>query len=161
MIIFIPERAMRIIWDECDRFGDKENGGRIIGVFGNDTLRVLGLIEAGPDAKRTSVSFFQDGDYQEPIFRKLERKVTNIRHLGNWHSHHCNGLETLSSGDVSTYRKNVNSQNHAQDFFYALLVTKKYSAKHFMFYRGDSRFYEIPQGNVRMVNDELLWPRTV
>jgi hypothetical protein len=166
--IFMPQRALQEIFNECDRFDKEETGGRLIGVFGeaagNLTLRVLGVIEAGPNAKRTAVSFFQDGEYQEPIFRRIEKRVRNINHLGNWHSHHCNALKTLSQGDLYTYRKIVNSPNHAVDFFYALLVTEKfkhggYAMRHFIFRRGISGFREVAQSNVKMVDDSLLWPR--
>ena len=103
--------------------------------------------------RRSPTSFFQDGEYQETIFRKIEAEHTEIEHLGNWHTHHVNGLNTLSSGDIETYKRIVNHEKHNTDFFYALLVVSKnqtfynrerYLMKHFLFKRGESLVYEDP-----------------
>lgn len=141
------------ITKECDRFNTHETGGALIGTYNYDShtglvITVSGVIDAGPKAQRTSVSFFKDGEYQEKIFRQIERRHPNIEHLGNWHTHHVNGLETLSKGDCETYHKNVNSKNHNTDFWYALLVTRKtvagmYLVKHYILYRNDPNEYQI------------------
>jgi hypothetical protein len=138
----------------------EEKGGKLV-------LRVAGMIESGPRASRSPVSFFQDGEHQERIFRQIERDHREIEHLGNWHTHHVNGLATLSSGDVTTYRKTVNHPNHNTPFFYALLVVAKhnttnplqrYNIKHYIFRRNDDNVYEIPQRDVEIVDGPLLWP---
>ena len=82
-----------------------------------------GVIEPGPEARRTRTSFFQDGDYQTEVFRRLEEQDPAIEHLGYWHTHHVNGYPRLSGGDVATYRRIVNHELQNLDFFYALLVT--------------------------------------
>lgn len=169
--LVMPEAALSTIFDECDGFDHDETGGRVIGTFKSEgdhlTISITGIIESGPQATRSAVSFFQDGAHQENIFRKLEQLRPEIEHLGNWHTHHVNGLETLSQGDISTYHRIVNHHNHNTSFFYALLVTKKhrssnplgrYSIKHFLFRRGDGTFYEIPARNVQVVNSPLVWP---
>jgi len=110
---------------------------------------------------------FQDGDYQEDVFRKVEEQDRNIEHLGTWHTHHVNGLQTLSGGDITTYTKTVNHPNQNTPFFYALLVVSKtssndplerYNFKHFIFHRGDEEFYEIPSRQVEITNTPLIWP---
>ena len=110
------------------------------------------------------MSFFQDGAYQERVFRQIESSHPEIEHLGNWHTHHVNGLQTLSGGDIETYHRTVNHRNHNTPFFYALLVTAKhrtsdplrrYSIKHYIFRRGDERIYEIPQRHVEIVDAPL------
>jgi hypothetical protein len=167
----MPEAALTAIFDECDGFDQDETGGRVIGTFtdqgGKLTLQITGIIESGPQAKRSAVSFFQDGEHQERIFRHIEEAHPEIEHLGNWHTHHVNGLQTLSGGDIETYRRTVNHHNHNTPFFYALLVTAKhrtknplqrYSVKHYLFHRNDERVYEIPQRDVEIVNSPLLWP---
>src|SRR4051812_46658335 len=99
--VVMPKAALATIFDECDRFDHDETGGRIIGSVAQDrdaaVLTIQGVIDAGPRAERSAVSFFQDGEYQEKIFRKVESTHPEIEHLGNWHTHHVNGLATLSS----------------------------------------------------------------
>ena len=169
--ILFPEAGLTAIFDECDRFDRDETGGRLVGTYtehgGKLTVQVTGIIESGPQAKRSPVSFFQDGAYQEDIFRRIEHRHPEIEHLGNWHTHHVNGHPTLSSGDIETYHRTVNHHQHNTPFFYALLVTAKhrttdprrrYSIKHFVFRRGDREFYEIPSRHVEIVETPLVWP---
>lgn len=169
--IILPTAALTVIFDECDSFDRDETGGRVIGVYtthaGKLTINVTGIIESGPQARRSAVSFFQDGEYQEGVFRRIENNHPEIEHLGNWHTHHVNGLSTLSGGDIDTYHRTVNHHNHNTPFFYALLVTARqssddplhrYSIKHYVFRRGESDFYEIPPQHVEIVNGSLVWP---
>lgn len=169
--LLIPKAALTTVFDECDGFDRDETGGRIIGIFeeqhGKLTIRVTGIIEAGPQARRSSVSFFQDGAYQEQVFRKIEDHHPEIEHLGNWHTHHINGLQHLSDGDIETYFRTVNHPNHHAPFFYALLITAKhrssdplcrYTVKHYVFRRGDERIYELRRDQVAIVDAPLVWP---
>jgi hypothetical protein len=166
--ITMPPKALEAIFDECDRYEIDETGGRIIGSYtkrGRDYyVDVLGVVGPGPNARRTPTSFFQDGDYQEHVFRELEKDHPNLEHLGNWHSHHGNGLETLSSGDRATYRRTVNHDKHNTDFFYALLVTRRtprgrrrYEVKHYVLFRGDDTIHEIHDSDIQLVDK----PRSV
>ena len=150
MIVEISNSVLGEIFQEYDKYDDLETGGRLCGVYNreHDTMMVVAQIGPGPNARRTRTSFFQDGEYQEPVFRSLERKLPEIQHLGNWHTHHVNGLETLSQGDIDTYRRSVNSPNHAHDLWLALLVTKKYGPmnygfKKFLLRRGGSDVFEV------------------
>ena len=169
--LILPQAALRAIFDECDGFDQDETGGRVIGTFqdkgGNLALHITGIIEAGPQAQRSAVSFFQDGKHQERVFRQIESSCPEIEHLGNWHTHHVNGLKTLSGGDIETYHRTVNHRNHNTSFFYAFLVIAKhrtsdplrrYTVKHYVFRRGDERVYEIPPKHVQIVDELLLWP---
>lgn len=172
--ISIHKAVLDSIFDECDRHEHAETGGRLIGTYMTDrrgrlSVKVSGVIEPGPHASRTATSFFQDGDYQERVFRRIESELPDIEHLGNWHSHHVNGFPTLSGGDKATYRRIVNHPNHNTNFFYALLVTEKnrgrwkgerYRIKHFILFRNGSVEYEIPDSMVRVVNEPVVWPRS-
>lgn len=153
--------VIEAIFDECDNYNTDETGGRIIGYYQCTSellnIEVCGLIGPGPNAHRSSTSFFQDGEHQEAIFRKIEADYPDVEHLGNWHTHHVNGLNTLSSGDIDTYKRIVNHKKHNIDFFYALLVTarkssfnnqERYAVRHFLFRRGESLVYEIPPSQV-------------
>ena len=169
--LILPQSALARVFDECDNFDRDETGGRIIGTFEESdsklTLHVTGVIEAGPQARRSPASFFQDGEYQERIFRQIERMHPAIEHLGNWHTHHVNGLPHLSSGDVATYTRIVNHPNHNTAFFYALLVVTKhrsadplqrYAVKHYVFRRNDQRIYEVAPRSIEIVDTPLVWP---
>jgi hypothetical protein len=160
LTISIPRKLLEGLFDECERWATEETGGRLIGFYTwrktDLHIDVRAVLPAGPAARRSAVSFFQDGEYQEKLFRLVEKKHPTINHLGNWHTHHCNGLRTLSLGDCETYRKCVNSPNHATDFFYALLVTHgtpdgpmRYAIKHFVFTRHAHQFVEVPNAQVR------------
>lgn len=165
--LVIHQGVIASIFAECNRFDSHETGGALIGTYQGSTasdftITVAGVIDAGPQAQRTATSFFKDGDYQERVFRQIERKHPEIEHLGNWHTHHMNGYPTLSPGDRATYHKNVNSKNHNTDFFYAFLVTTKtgasYKTRHFILYRGDGNEYEISPTRITMVNRPILQP---
>ena len=127
--IEITGRALQSVFEECDRYDSDETGGRMVGHFTLErntlVVRARGVIEPGPRAKRTRTSFFQDGEYQTEVFRRIEAEDPTIEHLGNWHTHHVNGYPKLSGGDVATYRRIVNHKLHNLDFFYALLVTAR------------------------------------
>jgi integrative and conjugative element protein (TIGR02256 family) len=166
--IIIHRGVLDAIFAECDKFDHAETGGALVGTYRYDTgvnvITVSGIIEAGPKAQRTAVSFFKDGEYQERRFREIERQDPRIEHLGNWHTHHVNGLQTLSNGDVTTYQKHVNSPNHNTDFWYAFLVTEKISGfhsrdyvyKNFMLYRGDPAVYVLPEHRLIIVDRPCL-----
>src|SRR3989344_7775678 len=105
-------------------------------------------------------------DALEAIFREMEAEHPEIEHLGNWHTHHVNGLNTLSSGDINTYKRVVNHEKHNTDFFYALLVVAKnrtfynrerYSVKHFLLKRGESLVYEIPGSQVKITKERGIF----
>lgn len=166
--ITIAKGALESIFDECDLYDSHKTGGRLIGTYRkigeNYEVHLHGVIGPGPQAQRSAVSFFQDGDYQENAFRKIEENHPEVEHLGNWHTHHCNGLATLSRGDHDTYHRIVNHEKHNTDFFYALLVVKKnqggnqrYQIKHFIFHRNSSRVDEVPAGQVHVVDGPVWW----
>ena len=167
--ISIARGALESIFDECDKYDADETGGRLLGTYRHDSgrydIEVKGVLEPGPNAKRTPTYFLQDGDYQEQQFRAIEASHPEIEHLGNWHTHHVNGYPTLSGGDTTTYAKTVNHEKHNTNFFYALLVVRKnrggnprYEVKHFIFHRGDAAIDEIPARDVRLIDAPVLRP---
>lgn len=167
--IYIPRAALDVVFNECDQYDFDETGGRIIGSYQNKgnkyKIEVSGIIDPGAKATRTATSFFQDGEYQEKIFRLVENKCPEIEHLGSWHTHHVNGLATLSSGDKDTYQRIVNHHMHNTDFFYALLVIEKkigsqqrYVVKHYFLRRNDATIYQIPDSQVHIIDKPLVWP---
>jgi hypothetical protein len=165
--VTIARGALEAIFDECDQYDSHETGGRLIGTYSKERdrleVKLLGVIGPGPEARRSATSFFQDGEHQERIFRQIEEDHPEVEHLGNWHTHHCNGLATLSTGDHDTYHRIVNHKKHNTDFFYALLVVRKnprgnprYQTKHYFFHRNRERVDEVHTNQVRIV-DIPLW----
>jgi len=169
--VTIPRAALAAICDECDRYDHDETGGRVIGTYAYEheqlVVHVEGVIGPGPSAQRTGTSFFQDGEYQEHVFRQVEQSHPKVEHLGNWHTHHVNGFPTLSGGDIATYQRTVNHPQHNTTFFYALLVVAKrggshlherYAVKHYLLRRDDDKVYEIPCTRIELTDERLLWP---
>lgn len=170
--VVMHEPVLQAIFDECDLHDYAETGGRLVGTYRTEPeshieLTVSGMIEPGPEAKRTPTSFFQDGKHQERVFRHLELELPELEHLGNWHSHHVNGYPTLSEGDKVTYHRIVNHPKHNTDFFYAILVVKKnprrcrsrYSVKHFVLFRNQSGETELSPSQVQIVSRPIIWPQ--
>jgi len=169
--LVIPRSALEIVFDECDRYDADETGGRVLGTYESRgdglTVSVNGIIEPGPSAQRTATYFKQDGDYQERVFREVEEREPAVEHLGNWHTHHVNGLRHLSGGDIETYRRTVEHKNHNTDFFYALLVIERkpgktglqrYIFKNYVLRRGNPEVYEIPSSALKLIDSSLVWP---
>lgn len=160
--IIINNDIINTIFNACDKCGINETGGRLLGNITVEdnalNINVCGIISAGPNARATPVSLFQDGDYQERVFRRIEQVYPWIEHVGNWHTHHINGLKTLSDGDIGTYRRTVNHPNYNLDIFLALLVTSKYDSidrggrygfKCFLFRKGGNGFTETTKVIIR------------
>ena len=168
----IARAVLESVFEECDRHDHEETGGRVIGHFAMDgdsvVIQARGVIEPGPNARRTRTSFFQDGDHQTEVFRRVEAEDPSIEHLGNWHTHHVNGYPTLSGGDRATYRRIVNHELHNLDFFYALLVTHRndgrrgldrYGVRHYVLFRGDDAVHEIAPADVKVTDDRAISPK--
>ena len=168
----IAGEALESVFEECDRHDHDETGGRVIGHFAMDgnflLIQARGVIEPGPNARRSRTSFFQDGAHQTEVFRRIEAEDPSIEHLGNWHTHHVNGYPTLSGGDRATYRRIVNHELHNPDFFYALLVTHRndgrsgldrYAVRHYVLFRGDDAVHEIAPADVKVTDDPGIWPK--
>lgn len=167
----IARRALESVFEECDRHDVDETGGRMVGHYavegGTLVVRAGGVIAPGPNAKRTSTSLFQDGEYQTQVFRRLEERDPALEHLGNWHTHHVNGYPRLSAGDVATYRRIVNHELHNLDFFYALLVTgrqegstglDRYAVRHYVLFRGDDDVHEVRGPDILVTDEARIWP---
>jgi hypothetical protein len=135
-----------------------EEGGKYIGFIDADSqqsgmceLRIIDFFPGGPRATRTAVEFLPDGDFQDNLFRKAERRDQAIEHLGTWHSHHCNGLRELSGGDIHGYFLTVNKAAYRPLVFIASLVKEipthsrnRHWIDHFLFIKGENdRFYKI------------------
>ena len=165
-VIFDPHVQEYILY-ELQRYPTSEEGGKYVGYLDvtnqahskDRFYRVIitDFLPGGPNAKRTAVEFMPDGEFQERLFRQIEKRDRNIEHLGTWHSHHCNGLDHLSGGDIEGYLKTVNKAAYRPDVFVASLV--KHLPKnsrdanwidHFLFIRNHDCFYKITHHTTTM-----------
>ena len=150
--VLMDRHVPAFILEELAKYPHSEEGGKYLGFVENDSgltrIVITDFLPGGPHAKRTRVEFLPDGNFQERLFRQAERLDHRVEHLGSWHSHHCNGLETFSDGDIGGYFKTVNKAAYRPDFFVASLVTRIPRSigeqdwlQHFLFTRGDDQFY--------------------
>lgn len=171
--ILIGESVFSHILREMGKHVSQEEGGKYIGyIFTPGTLQGDGIhinprahailitdfLPSGPKAVRTAVEFRPDGEYQDRLFRKIEAEDPAIEHLGTWHSHHCNGVLTLSPGDVDGYFRTIAKPAFRLDYFVASLVKYVPSGPlqegwidHFLFVRGLDDYY-IATDSVRIVD---------
>ena len=158
--------------DELSKNPSVEEGGKYVGYIlqpghprlaefrcaaDSTAIVVIDFLPSGPNATRTAVELMPDGPYQEALFRRIEEIDSEIEHIGSWHSHHCNGLRTLSAGDVAGYFKTVNKPEYNPDFFLASLVKEIPKVpstpgwiEHFLFVRGEKQYYSAT-GRMRFV----------
>src|SRR5260370_16345594 len=76
--VIMSEKALTVIFDECDQFERDETGGRVVGTFkkhgGKLSGRVTGIIQSGPPAGRSPLRFFPDGKHPGPIFPQISER---------------------------------------------------------------------------------------
>lgn len=129
-----------------------------IGSRAKQAIVIVDFLPSGPNAVRTAVELMPDGPYQETLFREIEQRDTAIEHVGTWHSHHCNGLRTLSNLDVKGYLRTVNKPAYRPDLLVASLVKDVPRTvedagwiDHFLFVRGETGHHKITDA-VRVVD---------
>lgn len=165
MQVGLDRRVLSYITAELVKNLQVEEGGKYVGhlLAGSDSrlhgfgfepdapaMVITDFLPSGPNATRTAVELQPDGEYQEKLFRQIEQFDPEIEHIGTWHSHHCNGLQTLSSGDVAGYLRTVNKSAYRHDYFFASLVIRlprnpedQDWIDHYLFVRGDKEYYKI------------------
>lgn len=118
------------------------------------TVHIEAYIDPGPGSDRSATHHHSDLDYQQAIFERLSRRFTGLQFVGLWHSHHPNGLGTLSGGDVNTGMSIVNSPHHEMDFLISSLATDRrglHAASHHAFVRGQEGYRDVEARSVRTV----------
>lgn len=116
-------------------------------------FEIVDYLEDGPRADRTPTFHRGDAAWQTAQFRALEARYPEIEQLGSWHSHHSNGLDGLSAGDVRGYTETVNDPGHNHDFFLASLGVDRAgftTARHYLFIRQDPVFYKIRAEDIKI-----------
>ncbi|MEU4095701.1 hypothetical protein [Streptomyces sp. NPDC026673] len=146
-----------------------EVGGKFVGLVEGDfrsldrdwdrqlarlRVTVLAYLDAGPGKDRSAVHHHSDTDYQYELFQELLRDRPDLQFLGIWHSHHPNGLRTLSPGDERTGLTAVNG-GHEWDFLLSSLAVDTgglAAGRHFVFLRGHPAPREIDTAGIRVVD---------
>lgn len=105
--------------------GHHDDSGQFIAQPKQYSIVITDHIPSGPAARRTRGSLHSDLEFQEYVFREIEKREQRIMHLGSWHSHHCNSYNSLSNGDIESYLAMVNSPRHAHSYYFAILFTDK------------------------------------
>ncbi|WP_214407873.1 hypothetical protein [Pseudonocardia lacus] len=155
--------------EEIQKHPGVEVGGKFIGLIrgparhsdvqaridslGELTFQVTDYLDDGPRAQRTPTYHLGDAQWQTTEFRKRELADPRIEQIGSWHSHHPNGLDRLSNGDVRGYQDTVDDPGHNHDFFIASLGVDFdgfATAKHYLFVRGSRNHWRLPPGCVRV-----------
>ena len=132
--IIISTHLLNAIANRARPYPASEEGGVLIGYIEDDwdplngftrslaDLRILNFVPSGPRTIRSASALYSDLEFQEYEFQRLREVDPSIQHLGSWHSHHCNGLKRLSSGDLNSYFNILHSVNHSHDYYIAILL---------------------------------------
>ena len=136
---------------------DVEEGGKLVGNISKNKnhieINISSYIDSGINDSRSKTYLYPDCNYQEKVFRTIEMFDDKIYHIGTWHSHHCNGLGELSTGDISSYFSDVNNPNYIFDYFFAILVTNvaknQLFIRYYLFIKGENTFFEISNKYIR------------
>ncbi len=170
--VLFDRRIFDYMLHELSKNPSVEEGGKYVGYLlktgdpllariGSRSKQVIVIVDflpSGPNAVRSAVELMPDGDYQEALFREIEQRDDAIEHVGTWHSHHCNGLRTLSNLDVEGYRRTVNKPAYRPGFLVASLVKDVPRSvedsgwiDHFLFIRGGTGYHKITD-TIRVVD---------
>jgi len=167
--LHLQANVVRQALDDIHRHPDIEVGGKFIGYVDGgfqaaardwrrqlDDLQVhvVAYLDAGPQKQRSAVQHLSDTDYQFRLYQEVIRDHPDVTFLGLWHSHHPNGLSTLSHGDEQTGTVTVNNPGHELDFLLSSLAVDfdgLQAGRHFVFVRGHTGVLEIDPSRVRIV----------
>jgi len=95
-------------------FRDLETGGELFGLYLPSGAFVVQVVTGpGPNARRTSTSFYQDAAYLRAVgVAAFERHA--LQHGGTWHSHHALDLAEPSGGDSRTMVRALESSGASE-----------------------------------------------
>lgn len=121
--VLIHEDELKKIFEDRDRWASKglETGGYIFGkIFPNYIAQVTHVIDGGPKAERTPVSFSGDHEYATRVKEDLRKENPDIRLLGEYHVHPWSSPANLSAGDV----RQLWMVKQVRPWFFNMLLTK-------------------------------------
>lgn len=134
-----------------------EEGGKLIGFITHDendnySYNVISYLDSGVLVDNSSIHIIPSGKYQRNLYNLITSEVDySYEHMGTWHSHHCNGLNTLSKGDIDGYYDIVNREEYTPLYFIAILlinIKDDIDFKVYLFQKGEEKFNEIPKEKI-------------
>lgn len=99
----IPDSELRKIEEDKGKWlpSRLETGGYIFGkLFPNGLAQVTHVLDGGPKAERTSISFSGDSEYATKVKAELQKQDPEIRLLAEYHVHPWDGFPNPSGGDT-------------------------------------------------------------
>lgn len=69
------------------RHAPNETGGILVGRLIRDTLHILAVSEAGPNAISEPERFERDGPYGQAFLDRMASEMPGVDYVGEWHSH--------------------------------------------------------------------------
>ena len=110
--LWLPRPVLEQIASEADTAFPDETGGAFVGYEAGEDVVVTNVIRAGPRARRTTVEFEPDAEYQLEQIALLYAASGRLHtYIGDWHTHpggpaNCsykdkNALRTISRDPAS------------------------------------------------------------
>lgn len=89
MSLWLPEELYSQMTTEASKWSPLETGGVLMGFISvSRDVVVTAIVHAGPEAKRTRISFRPDSRFQDNgIAKQYEASGRQDCYLGDWHSH--------------------------------------------------------------------------
>lgn len=109
-VFMLPASTYQGIEAEALAHRATETGGTILGMRrGLDFIGVIN-IPAGPDARRTSIHYSPDTDWQQAVVDVVTQQLRHLRYVSDWHTH-PGSFDRPSAHDLSTARAIVTDES--------------------------------------------------
>jgi len=121
--VLLTEDQLLKINEDKNRWASRglETGGYLFGhLYPNGLAEVTHVLDGGPKAERTPMSFSGDNEYATEVKTKLQKEDPEIALLGEYHLHPWDGYPIPSAGDVEQLKK----AKEVRPWFFILLNTK-------------------------------------
>jgi molybdopterin/thiamine biosynthesis adenylyltransferase len=106
--VLLTHKEFKIIEDYKNKWLQRglETGGYVFGkLYPNGLAEVKRVIDGGPKAERSPVSFSGDNENATRVKEELQREDPEISLLGEYHVHPWEGPSNLSAGDIKQLKE--------------------------------------------------------
>jgi integrative and conjugative element protein (TIGR02256 family) len=88
-LVWVPERVLRTMQSDADRWYDLETGGALVGYWSDPAVAVVtAMIEGGPSSVRQRHSFTPDRQWEQmEVERHYFGSGRRETYIGDWHTH--------------------------------------------------------------------------
>lgn len=101
--VILPASELKKIEEDRSKWltQNVETGEYLFGrLHANRAAEVTHVIDRGPHAERTTISFLGDNEYETRVRDELRKENNEILLLGEYHLHPWEDTPTLSYGDI-------------------------------------------------------------